>query len=316
MRARLGVRAGVLAATALAGFFLSGCSEPSPLPETGAPPAATDSRLVVYTVNYPLRYFAERIGGDLVRVEFPAPPESDPAFWAPDAETVAAYQAADIILLNGAGYARWIDRATLPLSRLIDTSAGFKSRYVPVEDSVSHSHGPQGEHSHGEVAFTTWLDPALAVAQAEAILEAFVRARPGQQAAFRDGFASLQEDLQEFDGELEAATSRFRSLPILFSHPVYQYLARRYELNARALHWEPDEVPEERQWQQLQVTLREHPARWIIWEGPPREDIVQRLHALGVESLEYDPCGNVPESGDFLSCLHAGTESLERIGAH
>jgi zinc transport system substrate-binding protein len=30
---------------------------------------------------------------------------------------------------------------------------------------------------------------------------------------------------------------------LLASHPVYQYLARRYGLNLRSLVWETDEVP-------------------------------------------------------------------------
>ena len=46
------------------------------------PPIAGDTptKLVIYTVNYPLAYFAERIGGDLVAVHFPAPEDVDPAF--------------------------------------------------------------------------------------------------------------------------------------------------------------------------------------------------------------------------------------------
>ena len=35
------------------------------------------------------------------------------------------YQGADLILLNGATYAKWIDRVTLPASKLVDTSAAL-----------------------------------------------------------------------------------------------------------------------------------------------------------------------------------------------
>ena len=63
-----------------------------------------DAPLSVYVVNYPLQYFAERIGGPDVRVVFPAPADGDPAFWKPSPEQIAAYQKADLILLNGASY--------------------------------------------------------------------------------------------------------------------------------------------------------------------------------------------------------------------
>ena len=145
-------------------LLVSGCSS-TPTVHRQAPDDPIRP-LQVYVVNYPLQYFAERIGGDRVEVHFPAPADVDPAFWSPDAETIAAYQQADVILLNGAGYADWVTRAALPDSVLVDTSAAFADRLVPVEKAVTHSHGPEGEHVHGEVAFTTWLDPTLAIEQA------------------------------------------------------------------------------------------------------------------------------------------------------
>ena len=86
--------------------------------------------LDVYTVNYPLAYFAERIGGDRVRVSFPAPAEVDPAFWRPNADTIRRYQQADLVLLNGAGYARWVAHVSLPRRRSVDTSRAFRERWI------------------------------------------------------------------------------------------------------------------------------------------------------------------------------------------
>jgi zinc transport system substrate-binding protein len=39
---------------------------------------------------------------------------------------------------------------------------------------------------------------------------------------------------------------------------------------------------------------------------------VSKLTALGVQSLVYDPCGNVPEKGDFLSVMKANVQALEK----
>ena len=107
------MRNAVLVLVAAIGVLL-GCGTGDQTPEAvDQDPGA----LCVYVVNYPLAYFAERIGGDVVRVHFPAPAEGDPAFWSPDADTIAAYQNADLLLLNGADYAKWVDRATLPSRR-------------------------------------------------------------------------------------------------------------------------------------------------------------------------------------------------------
>jgi zinc transport system substrate-binding protein len=275
-------------------------------PEAGDP-------LTVYVVHYPLRYFAERIGGEHVRVVLPAPADVDPAHWSPDAETVAAYQGADLILLNGAGYARWVERASLPRTRLVDTSASFRDRLIPLDAATSHIHGPEGAHTHADLAFTTWLDPALAVLQARAIADAFAKARPEHAAAFGAGLAALESALGELDAKLGEAARAIDENPLLFSHPVYQYFARRYSLNARSLHWEPEEPPDEHAWRALEELLAEHPARWIIWEAAPSEATARRLDALGVQSIVYSPCANTPEQGDFLSVMRRNATAFEAL---
>jgi zinc transport system substrate-binding protein len=224
----------------------------------------TDQKLRIYTVSYPLAYFAERIAGDLASVTFPAPQRVDPAFWMPDPETIATYQAADLILLNGAGYAKWTATVSLPRSRLADSSRGFRDAYIQVRDGITHSHGPGGEHSHGGVAFTTWLDLSQAAQQAEAIAQALTRKRPDAKEQIDRNLQSLQRDLLKLDGRIAETTRAAPGRPLLASHPVYQYLARRYGLNLRSVMWEPEEVPSESQWSELEGIPKDHPAKWMI----------------------------------------------------
>jgi len=278
-----------------------------------AQPILAQDRLQIYTVNYPLAYFAERIAGDLAEVGFPAPPDVDPAFWMPDSDTIAAYQSADLILLNGANYAKWRDKVSLPSSRLVDTSRRFKDAYVPEAASVNHSHGPGGEHAHGGVAFTTWLDLSQAAQQAEASAEALIRKRPTAKGRIERNLKVLRGELLALDERIAEITGSNPDSPLLASHPVYQYLAKRYGLNLISLTWEPDEVPSDRQWSQLQGMLRDHPARWMLWESEPAEVSVERLRALGVESVVLNPCANRPQTGDFLSVMSDNTRNLEQV---
>jgi zinc transport system substrate-binding protein len=265
-------------------------------------------------VNYPLQYMAERIGGELVRVGFPAPAEGDPALWSPDPAAVADYQGADLILLNGAGYAVWVARSTLPESKLVNTSAGFADEYLVVDEAVTHTHGPEGAHSHEATAHTTWLDPMRALAQAEGVHAAFVERWPQWQESFDAGLAGLRQDLTALDARQAAATAG-DPIPLLASHPVYQYLADRYGLNVRSVHFEPGEIPDAAGWRELERILAEHPARWMLWEGEPLPQTAERLRALGVEPVVYDPAGNRPVDGDYLSVMVSNAEALERAHA-
>ena len=80
----LGRRIGLSAGAVLIVTLGAGCREGRQ--EGGGAALSEEAGLTVYVVNYPLAYFAERIGGDLIRVEFPAPSDVDPAYWTPDAE--------------------------------------------------------------------------------------------------------------------------------------------------------------------------------------------------------------------------------------
>jgi zinc transport system substrate-binding protein len=274
-------------------------------------PANAENTLNVYAVNYPLAYFTERIGGEHVKVVLPVPPDLDPAFWKPDDETVRQFQKAGLIILNGAGYARWTRTVSLPLLPMVDTSRAFKNNLIHIDSNVTHSHGPKGDHSHGGTAFTTWLDFSQAAMQAEAIYRALIRKLPGQMKNFSSNFKKLQKDLLNLDKQVADVGIRIGNKPLFASHPIYQYLARRYSMNIRMMMWEPDKDPGEREWQHLQEVSRDHPARWMIWEGEPLAASVQKLQDMGISSIVFAPCMNRPQTGDFISVMQSNIENLQ-----
>ena len=62
---------------------------------------------------------------------------------------------------------------------------------------------------------------------------------------------------------------------------------------------------------QGRAILSEHPARWMLWEAEPLPDTVGRLRELGVASVVFDPAGNRPGEGDYLSVMQANLDRLE-----
>ena len=121
----------------------------------------------------------------------------------PDKQTIAGYQQADLILLNGAHYAKWVEKVTLPRARMVDTSRKFKDRYISQDKAVTHSHGTGGQHAHEDAAFTLWLDFELAGRQAQAIEKALSRKRPEFHDGFVENYLDLEKDLAALDKELE-----------------------------------------------------------------------------------------------------------------
>ena len=272
--------------------------------------ASKNDRPLVAVANYPLKYFAERIGGNVVRVIFPIPRGIDPAFWVPEPKGVIAFQSADLILLNGATYSKWLDKVSLPRRKLVNTSESFRDQYIALAEQATHSHGPQGSHAHAGTAFTTWIDFHLAIQQAEVVRAALIRIVPQQKKQFDVNSSALKTDLLALDREIDETVASHRSQPLVASHPVYDYFARRYGLKIRSVLWEPEEFPSPKQWSELGSILKQHPAKWMIWEGEPNPKSVARLKSMGVDSLVFNPTGNIPEKGDYLSVMRQNVENL------
>ena len=278
------------------------CSEKSP----PLIPDATDAPYLV-AVNNPLQYFAQRLSGGAVEVRMPAPAGTDPAQWAPAVEDVLQLQGAELVLLNGADSSRWPGKVTLSASKLVVTGEPAHEQWIELEGQVTHSHGPEGEHAHGGYAFTTWMDMSLARVQAEAVAAALVKRWPEKRDQVNQNLAALVADIDALDAGYRDQADRLAGRQIIYSHPVYQYFERRYNLPGHSLHWEPDVMPDEEQWQELEQLRRENGL--FVWEAEPDAAIVERMTAMGLESVVIDPAANRGDQ-DWLSVQKANLQRL------
>ena len=62
----------------------------------------------------------------------------------------------------------------------------------------------------------------------------------------------------------------------------------------------------------LNAILAGHRARWMIWEGEPAKESIEKLETVGLKSVVLSSCFNVPDSGDFMTVMKANLEALEK----
>jgi zinc transport system substrate-binding protein len=276
-------------------------------------PVVSAARPTVVVTTYPLKYFAERVASNYIDIVFPVPEDLNPQFWMPDSDTIGSMQSADLILVNGATFEKWLTLVSLPPSKLIDTSKGFQSEYIRVGRAVTHSHGPEGEHTHGSVCFTTWLDFELALRQAQVIRNAFAELVPEHSAAFRAGYQELAGALERLHRMALSIGGDLIRKPLVASHSFLDYFARRYALNLKSLHWHHGSVPNGIQWEALETLMAEHPSRWMIWEAQPVVRSRQQLKLMGIDSIIFNPCYSASPDGDFLVTMENNLKNLKRI---
>lgn len=275
-----------------------------------SPAAADTGKPVIAVASYPMAYFAERIAGNAADIRFPVPEDVNPVDWQPDADDIRIFQEADLILFNGAQLEDWSSRVTLPSGRVVNTSSAFRSDYIVIEDAVLHHHGDGHYHSHDGYDPHTWLDPVQAIRQADAAHRAIANLIPDQANAIGDRHGDLDAELKELHTSFLAATEPFKNYPMLASHPVYDYFARRYQLDIRSLHLEPELFPSEEEWQELDELLEEQSSRVMLWEDYPLADTITELSNRGISVIVFHTCISKPDDGDFMDLMRANARRL------
>ncbi len=263
----------------------------------------------ILTTFYPTTYFAQRIAGEELKVDCPLPDGADPIFWMPDAEAMQRYQAADLILLNGAAFEKWVDKVSLPSSRVIDTASVLEDRLVSYQEASAHRHGPEGDHMHEGIDGHTWVDPLNALAQAQVIAASLTKRWPEHTDIFASGLAQLELDLLALDARFQAFAKVWGKRLLLASHPAYNYLAKRYGLEIASLDLDPEQVDAA-----SYEEIKAHRATVLLWEGEPTEAIAAKVSELGLRNVLVSPCeGNPGEGQDYLSVMRANLDRLEAL---
>jgi len=280
----------------------------------GAPAVAQETTQIV-AVNTPLQYIAERLTQGDAEVVMPVPAQTDPSFWRPSISDISMVQSADLILLNGAGFATWVDRVSLPRSKTVNTAAGIEDQFI-VTESITHSHGDGGEHSHEGLASYLWLDPTLAAAQAEAIAGVLKSRGLADASIVDDQLAALLADLMALDARTKTALGRFTGAKLIATHPRYEYFARRYDLSIVSLDWEAGADPTADQLAALKAKGAETGAQVLIWEAAPSEAALQSTEAIGFSNVVFNPMANANEDRALIDALAASVENLaDALGA-
>ncbi|QDV08542.1 Periplasmic solute binding protein family protein [Planctomycetes bacterium Poly30] len=143
-------RFALLLAVALDGLSCGGASAP------GAERAGI--REVVTVASAPAELIAEvSVGPGLVER---LGADASAGGWSPSNADLVSLVTARRVLLMGAEFEPWAQRAGLPPSRTITLGDGLSRDAFIATATVSHTHGQGPSHSHGGVVLTVWTDPA------------------------------------------------------------------------------------------------------------------------------------------------------------
>lgn len=121
----------------------------------------------------------------------------------------------------------------------------------------------------------------------------------------------MQKDLRSIDAQLMLLSKDFNEQNSIGSHPVYQYLSKAYGLRIQSVHFEPNQIPTNDQWVNLDKLLNHNPSKIMLWEDQPSAKVEEILNEKGIRVVVFNPCGNRPESGDFIENMTMNIKAFE-----
>ncbi len=294
-------------------LVLPSCGE-----KTDEKAATVGGKPTVVVTFFPVYYMVEEIAGDAVNLVCPLPKGSDPIFWQPGDADIEILQHADLVIANGAGYEKWMTSLSLPESRLVNTAAPLKDEYIYIKKGREHRHGAGGLHSHVGMDGHTWLDLENARIQARQVLEGLVLLMPNKEDDFRRRHLLLDGKLAELAAQFKELGQEFSGVPILSSHPAYNYLARRIGLDIFNLDLDPMAELSPEALQAIKETLLAHKASILLWESQPLARVAETVKSqFGLTSVVFSPCedpglAKPGAHGDFVAMMAANYQNLRR----
>lgn len=194
-------------------------------------PLCAAEPLQVFVSVVPQKHFAEKVGGDQVKVESMVQPGFSPETYEPSAQQISALSKAKVYVRVGMPFEdAWMKRiqGVNPSMLFIDAREGVQLRNLE-----AHSHEGHESHTDDKVIEPDphlWVSPRIAKQMAKQLADTFSRLRPEHSQLFNKNYESFAAELDQLDQELIELFKDKQNHKFMVFHPAWGYLADAYGL--------------------------------------------------------------------------------------
>lgn len=186
----------------------------------------TDSQPTITVSILPLKYWAERVAGDTLRVSVLVPPGSSPEMFEPTPSQMVQFDQSDIYFAIGL-----IDFEQTLADKLSDKP---KPRMVNLANGgqliEGHHHHHHGHECHHAADPHLWASCSEAKRMVRIMADELAAAYPRSAARFEANAARLFADIDSLDAQIRNVLNSSEQKHFLIYHPALAYFARDYGL--------------------------------------------------------------------------------------
>ena len=320
------------AATALA---LSACTSTA----SSGDSSSKDGSLTVMASFYPLKYLAEKVGGEHVSVTSLTPDGAEPHDLELSPKMVDSLSSADAVIYL-AGFQSAVDEAIEQQApkTVIDVSsaaelveAGSDANH-PAEDEATeetqsgetdaHDHDHEGhdhaghDHHHDMSADPHfWLDPVRMAKAATLVGDKLAEADSAHADTYKANAKALAEELTTLGDTLVTKTSKCQVKTFVTAHTAFGYLADRTGLTQVGISGlDPESSPSPARLAEIGQIAKEQGVTTIFTEALIDPKVAQTLaDDLGITTAVLDPIESQTDaSKDYAATMNSNIDALTK----
>ena len=319
------------AATALA---LSACTSTA----SSGDSSSKDGSLTVMASFYPLKYLAEKVGGEYVSVTSLTPDGAEPHDLELSPKMVDSLSSADAVIYL-AGFQSAVDEAIEQQApkTVIDVSsaaelveAGSDANHPAEEEEATdetqsgeteahdhegHDHAGHDHHHDMSADPHFWLDPIRMAKAATLVGDKLAEADSAHADTYKANAKALAEELTTLGDTLVTKTSKCQVKTFVTAHTAFGYLADRTGLTQVGISGlDPESSPSPARLAEIGQIAKEQGVTTIFTESLIDPKVAQTLaDDLGITTAVLDPIESQTDaSKDYAAVMQANIDALTK----
>lgn len=283
--------------------------------------AEDDGKIEVYTTVFPLKSFAEQIGGDSVDAHTIYPKGVDVHTYEPTQKDMIDFAEGDLFVYTSDEFdsvASSIRNAVSDHSDFLPAAENISEDELMAHDHEHEEHEEHEEHDHGSTDPHVWLDPVLAKSMAEEIKDRLIELNPDEAQAYEENYEALIADLEALDEEFKQVTDGAVRDSVYISHESIGYLADRYHFEQVAINGLNNDEPSQQDLTEIVDNIEEQNIEYILYEQNVTSSITDTIQSsTDTEPLEFHNLAVLTDEDDedstYQSIMRDNISVLDQV---
>ncbi len=269
----------------------------------GAAHAVPSEKINVFVSIMPQKYFAERIGGDLVKVSVLVPSGTSPENFDPSPKQIVQLGSSDVYFTLGDPFENiFLDKLKAGKKKLVIAPCDKDVPKLKNAEHEEHEHG----HHHGEFDPHIWTDPELIKIIAGNMADTLSAIDRDHAATYAANLENFKKEMDALQAELSQKLAPYKGRIFYVYHSAYTYFAARFGLVQKSIETGEKE-PTPAKLRELVNEAKQDKVKTIFIQPEfPASGAKRVAEAIGgrcvtMSVLEYDVLANMRKAAGLLS---------------